>query len=207
MELALNFPLDPSEGSFLKIFPKMKTVLLHICCGPCAISPVGVLEQQGYEVDGFFYNPNIHPFSEYKRRLEAVVGMSERLGLDVLYHRYDFEDFLRKMSAFHQRSEQHRFCWQVRLEETAKMAQAKGIGAFTTTLLSSPYQDIEQIKVLGRQSGAQYGLDFLDLDFRAVFSDSHKFSREWKLYHQNYCGCLYSEKESIEGRQKKGKKD
>lgn len=180
----------------------MKT-LLHVCCGPCAIYPVQFLREQGYQVEGFFYNPNIHQFSEYKRRYQAVIDASDRLGLDTIYHRYDFEDFLRKISSLSSREEQHRFCWRVRLEETARVAKEQGMEFFTTTLLSSPYQDIREIGRLGEAIAQKEGLHFLAMDFRKGFAQSHKMSREWQLYHQNYCGCLYSEKESIEAREKK----
>ena len=179
-------------------------VLLHICCGPCAIYPVKALRQEGYDVAGFFYNPNIHPFSEYEKRYAAVIKMSERMGLDTIYHRYDFEDMLKRMTALPDRPAQHRYCWQIRLEETARVATKEGFGAFTTTLLSSPYQDIAEIARLGENIGATTALEFLNGNFRQGFAESHQVSREWELYHQNYCGCLYSEKESIEQRRKRG---
>ncbi|HAJ56711.1 MAG TPA: hypothetical protein DCL35_02950 [Candidatus Omnitrophica bacterium] len=183
----------------------MSKVLLHICCGPCAISCVEALRQAGFETEGFFYNPNIHPFSEYLKRYEAVIAAGDRMRLSVIYHKYDFEKFLREVSCIENRQEQHRFCWRIRLEETARMAREKEIENFTTTLLSSPYQDIGQIKVLGAEVAAKYGLSFLPEDFRRGFAESHKRSKEWQLYHQNYCGCVYSEKESIEQREKKRK--
>ncbi|MBI5872692.1 MAG: epoxyqueuosine reductase QueH [Candidatus Omnitrophica bacterium] len=183
----------------------MSKALLHICCGPCAIQPVSLLKEEGFEVEGFFYNPNIHPFSEYRKRYEAVVIASERMGLSVIYHKYDFEEFIRKISCIENREEQHSFCWRIRLQEAARVAREKGIESFTTTLLASPYQDVGQIKALGQEVAAKYGLNFLARDFRSGFAASHKASKEWLLYHQNYCGCIYSEKESIEQREKRRK--
>ncbi len=156
-------------------------------------------------MEGFFYNPNIHPFSEYRKRYEALVSAGQNLELSVIYHKYDFEEFLRKVSCIEDRQKQHRFCWSIRLQETACAARNAGIENFTTTLLASPYQDIEEIKILGKEAADKYGLTFLARDFRRGFSESHKISKEWMLYHQNYCGCIYSEKESIEGREKKEK--
>ncbi|MDD5019234.1 MAG: epoxyqueuosine reductase QueH [Candidatus Omnitrophica bacterium] len=179
-------------------------VLLHMCCGPCAIAPVGLLREEGFEVEGFFYNPNIHPYSEYIKRYEAVLAASERLDLNTIYHRYDFEHFLKVVSCVEDRVRQHSLCWRIRLEETARAARAHGAGAFTTTLLSSPYQDVLEITRLGREIAAAEGLEFVMRDFRKGFAQSHKLSREWELYHQNYCGCVYSEKEAIEQRAKKG---
>ena len=177
-------------------------VILHICCGPCAVYPVSALKNEGFDVEGFFYNPNIHPYSEYKKRHEAVLAVAERLSLSVIYHRYDFEKFLREISSIADRGEQHMFCWKIRLEETARVAAEHGIPNFTTTLLSSPYQDIDKIKTLGEELALKYGLRFLAMDFRSGFAESHKASKEWQLYHQNYCGCIYSEKESAEQREK-----
>ena len=154
-------------------------------------------------MEGFFYNPNIHPFSEYRKRYEAVLSVGERLGLNIIHHRYDMEDFLKKLSTFENRKEQHVFCWRRRLEETARIAHREGIPNFTTTLLSSPYQDSDEIKKLGEEVAGAFGLTFLARNFRRGFSESHRLSKEWALYHQNYCGCLYSEKESIEDREKK----
>jgi predicted adenine nucleotide alpha hydrolase (AANH) superfamily ATPase len=179
--------------------------LLHICCGPCAIYPVQALRAEGIEVEGFFYNPNIHPYAEYERRYAAVVEASSRLGLDVLYHRYDDEDFLRKVCAVPDREGQHLLCWRIRLQETARVAQVHGIPQFTTTLLSSPYQDVKAIADLGEAIARERGLTFLARNFRRGFSESHKLSKEWQLYHQNYCGCLFSEKESVAQRQKRKK--
>ncbi|MGE5279740.1 MAG: epoxyqueuosine reductase QueH [Deltaproteobacteria bacterium] len=177
-------------------------VLLHICCGPCAVYPATSLRDQGHAVAGFFYNPNIQPYEEYGRRYEAVVAAAERLSLDVIYHRYDDQDFLRCVRAL-QRDRQHEACWRIRLEETARVARARGFEGFTTTLLSSPYQDIGAIGRIGGEIGASTGLTFLAQNFRQGFAEGHRLSREWKLYHQNYCGCAASEQESAAARAKK----
>jgi hypothetical protein len=179
--------------------------LLHICCGPCAVYPARQLKDEGYEVEGFFYNPNIHPFSEYQKRYEAVVVAGERLGLNIIHHRYDFQEFLKRVACIENRVEQHRFCWRIRLEETAKVASEQGIDCFTTTLLSSPYQDIVEIAALGSAIAEKYRISFLNRNFRKGFAESHKVSKEWELYHQNYCGCLFSEKESIDEKNAKAK--
>ncbi len=181
----------------------MEKVLLHICCGPCAVYPAEILKQEGFETEGFFYNPNIHPFSEYELRREAVVQMCALTGIGVIYHKYDFENFLSQISNISDRDRQHNLCWRIRLKETARIAKDMGVKNFTTTLLSSPYQNIEEIKKIGEDIALDFGLNFLSRDFRKGFLKSHKRSKEWQLYHQTYCGCVYSEKESIEARRKK----
>ncbi|MFA5038291.1 MAG: epoxyqueuosine reductase QueH [Candidatus Omnitrophota bacterium] len=178
-------------------------VLLHICCGPCAIYPVNFLRTEGFDVEGFFYNPNIHPYSEYLKRYEAAISACERLDLKTIFHRYDFEYFLKAVSCLEDRARQHSLCWRIRLQETARVAAQNGIKAFTTTLLGSPYQDVEEICRLGHEIAQERGLEFVKGNFRKGFSQAHQTSREWQLYHQVYCGCLYSEKESVEQRKKK----
>lgn len=177
-------------------------VLLHICCGPCAIHPVQALRAEGHRVSGFFYNPNIHPYSEYRRRYEAVVEAAARLELDVVYHRYDFEEFLKKVVDVTD-EERHRTCWRVRLEVAAGEARRVGCDAFTTTLLVSPHQDQDAIREVGESLSRHYGVGFLYRDFRPGFSEGHRIARTWELYHQNYCGCVYSEKEAAEARERR----
>jgi predicted adenine nucleotide alpha hydrolase (AANH) superfamily ATPase len=135
--------------------------------------------------------------------MDAVLSVGKQLELEIIHHRYDLEDFLKNLSSLKSRDEQHFFCWKKRLEETARMAAHEGIKNFTTTLLSSPYQDVEAIKRLGDEVALTFGVTFLARDFRKGFQKSHQISKEWGLYHQNYCGCLYSEKESIEQREKR----
>jgi len=178
-------------------------VLLHICCGPCAVYPADFLRGQGHQVSGFFYNPNIHPYEEYRRRYEAVVTVGERLKLDVIHHRYDAEEFERRVAPLEDRGRQHEACWRLRLEATARVARDNGMEAFTTTLLASPYQDIAAIGRIGRAAGEEAGLVFLEENFRRGFADSHRQSKEWHLYHQNYCGCAASAQESAAARKRK----
>jgi len=170
-------------------------VLLHICCGPCAIYPATFLRGQGHQVSGFFYNPNIQPYDEYRRRYGAVVTVAERLELEVIHHRYDESEFMRSVAVLEDRGQQHEACWRLRLERTARVAHDNGFEAYTTTLLASPYQDIEAIGRIGHEAGAAAGVAFLVHNFRKGFADSHRQSKEWHLYHQNYCGCAASAQE------------
>lgn len=178
-------------------------VLLHICCGPCAVSPVHILKDEGFDVEGFFYNPNIHPYGEYVNRRQAVAQASHKLGIVTVYPAYDLDPFLKILAGLNSRKEQHFFCWRHRLEETAREAVRRGIPALSTTLLSSPYQDVEAIAAIGDDVARPHGLEFLKRNFRKGFAEGHKISKEWQLYHQMYCGCVYSEKESLEQRRRK----
>jgi len=173
-------------------------VLLHICCGPCAIYCAQRLRDKGNIIEGLFYNPNIHPVAEYANRKAALLKVSEKFDLKINFYRdYTFEDFFRKIS-FHEQDERCHLCWQLRLSETAEYAFKNAFNAFTTTLLISPYQDHEKIRQMGHEAGRKHSVQFLYEDFRVGFKESHVISRQMQLYHQKYCGCVYSERDRYE---------
>ena len=123
-------------------------ILLHICCANCAINPLQRLKEEGHEVTGYFFNPNIHPYQEYQRRLETVRQYSEKTGLAVIYRdEYLLEEFLRNTS--HRVQERCLYCYQVRLEATAREAKGRGFHQFTTTLLESTHQNHALIRKRG----------------------------------------------------------
>ena len=178
-------------------------ILLHTCCAPCLIYPFERLQKEGFEVTGLFYNPNIHPFSEYKKRKQAVEQLNKRLNIDIIYPRYLPEEFFRAVNPEEKNPQRCSACWRLRLETTARIAKDKGFEYFSTTLLVSPYQDQELLKKIGDDIADSEGLKFYYEDFRPGFHDAHKKARAEDIYCQKYCGCSYSE---IERRQKKKKK-
>lgn len=174
-------------------------ILLHICCAPCSIHPYRELKLKDSDsITGFFYNPNIHPYVEYKQRKDAVEDYSKKTGNSIVFHKYDIENFFREVSGNEELGARCKICWRMRLEETANFAKLNGFDAFTTTLLVSPYQDQDQIKQIGRDVSRRVGVDFLYKDFRDGFRDSQKIAKEKGLYRQKYCGCIFSEKERYE---------
>ena len=171
-------------------------LLLHTCCAPCLIYPYESLRQQGYEVEGYFYNPNIHPLSEHKNRKRAIVDYSKANNILVhIEEAYIPEDFFRVVVNNEQSPQRCHLCWKLRLEKTAKFAKDKGIDSFSTTLLVSPYQDIDKIKQIGEEISKEQGVKFVSEDFRVGFRDAHKKAKEIGLYCQKYCGCIFSEME------------
>ena len=169
-------------------------LLLHICCGPCATYPVSELRHAGIEPIGYFYNPNIHPYQEFKKRLSTLKEYAEAVGLDVRYNRnYDFEEFLRSV-AFHEK-ERCKYCYQLRLEMAARAASELGCTHLTSTLLVSPYQKHDLIQRTGERVAQKYGLEFFYQDWREGFRQGQDLAREMNLYRQPYCGCIYSEAE------------
>jgi len=172
--------------------------LLHICCGPCACYPVEQLRNEGMEVWGFFYNPNIHPYQEYLRRLEAVKRVEEELNFKVIYRdRYELEMFLRSVSF--RESDRCRVCYHMRLVACAQVARKGKFDSFSSTLLGSTHQDHQLIRDTGRAVGKEYNIPFRYEDFRAGKAAGRKRSEGFGLYRQQYCGCIYSEKERYLG--------
>lgn len=170
-------------------------VILHICCGPCAIYPVQDLRGQGYEVVGLFYNPNIHPLQEYLRRRQGAMEVARRLDLKMIWKddEYDPGLFLRHI-AFREASRCH-LCYQLRLDRTMSIAGRGNFDFFSTTLLYSIHQQHDRIARLGREMTGNKTLRFLDRDFRPGWKAGIEQSLEWGIYRQTYCGCLYSEVE------------
>jgi predicted adenine nucleotide alpha hydrolase (AANH) superfamily ATPase len=168
--------------------------LIHICCANCAIYPVKMLREQGHSLTGFFFNNNIHPYQEFARRLDTVRDYAEQVSLPVVYdERYLLEDFLGQVGL----SPKTRcdYCYRSRMEETARKAIEEGFDAFTTSLLYSRYQQHEKIRTLGEELARSYGIPFLYQDFRTGWREGIDISKAMGLYRQQYCGCIYSEKD------------
>ena len=169
-------------------------ILLHTCCGPCALYPLRTLRSAGHDVTGFFYNHNIHPYQEYCLRRDAVIQMAELESMPlILRDDYDLEGFLSNVAAAPEL--RCSYCYASRLRATAQVAAEEGFDAFTAALLYSRYQKHDEIRLLGEQIGREFGVLFYYEDFRPGWQDGIRLSRESGLYRQQYCGCIYSEKE------------
>ncbi len=172
----------------------MSRLLLHICCAPCAIYPVETLRAEGVELMGYFYPHNIHPYTECLRRRETLEGYAEAIGLRVIYERgFDLTGFLRR-AAFR---ESHRClpCYHDRLRSAALVARRGRFDAFSTTLLYSRFQKHDDIREIGESVSKATGVPFHYADFRAGWDRGVAESRRMGLYRQQYCGCIYSERE------------
>jgi len=169
-------------------------ILLHICCANCAIYPFQRMKDRGEEVIGFFFNPNIHPYQEYQKRLESTRRYSEAVGFEVIYRdEYLLEEFLRNVS--HHVRERCQYCYSIRLEATAQEAKKNGFDQFSTTLLQSTHQNHSLIKETGERLAKEVGIPFYYEDFRPGWREGVEVSKAMGLYRQQYCGCIYSEKE------------
>ena len=178
-------------------------ILLHVCCGPCALYPLKVMREKGHYVQGYFHNPNIHPFTEFKRRIEALEQMAaaEQFSLTI-DDRYGLTEYLRRV-VFNEET-RCSLCYDMRLEQAAKRAAEEGMVGMTTTLLYSKYQNHDLIREKGEKLARAYGITFYYEDFRQGWQEGINMSKEMGLYRQPYCGCIYSEQERYD--RKSGKK-
>ncbi len=169
-------------------------ILLHCCCGPCSIYPVAALQEEGHDLRGYFFNPNIHPYTEFTKRLDTFSGYTQKIGLPtIIVSNYDLEEYLRSV-AFRE-GERCRICYSVRLQKAAQIARKGKFDAFTTTLLVSPFQKHELIKEIAAAIATETGVPFYYQDFRLGFKEGVLKSKEEKMYRQQYCGCVYSERD------------
>ena len=172
----------------------MEKVLLHCCCAPCSLSCIDPLREEGIEPVAFWYNPNIHPWKEYQARRDCLLTYAPTIGMEVLVQEdYGLREFVQHVAG--DIDGRCTYCYEHRLEETAKFAAANGFEAFTTTLLASVYQRHELIAAAAERFGRQYGVQFLYRDFRLNFRAGNQRARELGFYMQKYCGCVFSEQD------------
>ena len=172
----------------------MSKILLHSCCGPCSVAILDKFANEGKEIISYFYNPNIHPYTEHKARKEAWLELMRQTNTEfILDDSYTLENWLENVA----NSPQNRcnFCYEIRLKAAAIIAKENNCSAFTSSLLISPYQKHDIIKSIGEKIACEYNIDFYYEDFRPLFRKGQQMAREIGLYMQKYCGCIYSEKE------------
>ena len=168
----------------------MTSILMHTCCAPCSLSCIDPLRSEGIEPVAFWYNPNIHPWKEYEARRDCLLAYAPPIEMQVIVD----EDYGLRTFVEHVASDiDHRctYCYQHRLEETARYAAEHGYETFTSTLLASLYQDHDGI----RAAAEEYGVEFLYRDFRPNFRAGNQRARELGFYMQKYCGCVFSEQD------------
>lgn len=179
-----------------------ETVLMHTCCAPCSVACIDSLRAEGIEPVCYWYNPNIHPFTEYRERRNTLRAYAQTVGVRLIERdEYGLRDFLTAVDgAFDARCP---VCYRLRLDAAAQYAAENGFEAFTTTLLISPYQNHELLIETGKAAESRYGVPFLYRDFRPVFHKGQETARALGLYMQKYCGCIFSEEDRYKKRKKK----
>ena len=168
-------------------------LLMHTCCAPCSVYCIEELRKEGIEPTIYWYNPNIHPYTEYKARRDCLKEYTKAINVQAIFEEeYGLDEFC-KEAVKNIEARCVNYCYPVRLRKTFEYAKEHGYDAVTTTLLYSIYQKHDFIKHLMEQYSKEYGIDFLYRDFRVGFWEGHQKAHDLGLYMQKYCGCIFSE--------------
>lgn len=189
-------------------------LLLHICCGPCACYPLKKLRGDGIEPTGYFFNPNIHPYQEWERRLKTAVNFAAATQLTFITDKnYGLREFVAKVTPVIDEplklgatKKRCGICYAWRLEQTAKTAADNGFDAFSSTLFYSIYQNHALMKQIAQVMADRYGVAFYYEDFRTGWDEGIAIARELDLYRQPYCGCVFSEEDRYSKSMRKERK-
>lgn len=176
-------------------------LLLHACCGPCSLEPTRFLANEGHDITIAYMNSNIHPASEYDLRLSTLRAWADRENLPVVEGPYDvraWEGCVGTVASdtYASREDRCRACYRMRLEEAARYASEHGFDGVSTTLTVSPYQYTDIIREELKRAASAYGIASLFEDFRPLYDEATRRSRELGMYRQNYCGCRISQAEA-----------
>ncbi len=169
-------------------------LLLHSCCAPCLIAPYRQLKAGGTKITALWYNPNIHPVTEYRQRLQTLREFAEREGFPLLVKDdYGLREFVKAVAGDIEARCEH--CYRVRLEMAAKTAADMGCDAFSSTLFYSRYQDHELLKEIAAELAEKYRIRFFYRDWRELWDEGTLLSKAAGMYRQKYCGCVFSEED------------
>ena len=188
-------------------------VLLHSCCGPCVSGCMEMLAAERIGITLLWYNPNIHPYTEYAHRKESFLQLcASENQQPIIIDEYGLRDFIRGIGSnletgpASDNAERCRYCYRTRLERTAREACKHGFDTFSTSLLVSPYQQHDVIRTLGEEIAEQYRIGFFYRDFRPHFRPGQARARSMGLYMQKYCGCIFSEEERFAKKEARNEK-
>ncbi len=170
-------------------------LLMHTCCAPCSTYVIKRLREEGYnDITSYWYNINIHPYTEYKARLDALKTYTQMVNIPLIIdYDYGIREFTK--AVINDIDGRCAFCYTSRLERSVKYAKENGYEAFTTTLLVSPYQKHDLIIKIAEGLAEKYDIKFVYFDFREGFREGQQMARDAGIYMQKYCGCIYSEEE------------
>lgn len=174
-------------------------LLLHACCGICSSYPISFLKDIGYEVVVYFYNPNIYPEDEYQKRLEAEKKLCEHFNCELIIGEYEPEIYYNYIKGLENEPEKGLRCdkcFELRLENSAKLAKKLNIKEFTTSMVISPHKNYNKLTRIGETIAKKYDLTYLSTNFRKNdgFLKTNQISKSLNLYRQNYCGCKFAKK-------------
>jgi len=169
-------------------------ILVHTCCAPCLIAPYYQLSEAGHTVSALWYNPNIHPLWEYQKRRDTLRDFAAKESFELIeYDEYGLHSFLQHtLDRVDQRCE---YCYISRIEKVAQEAAERGFDAFSSTLLYSRYQNHDRIIALAEEMSRTYQVGFFYEDWRKLWQEGIRLSKEAGMYRQQYCGCIFSEED------------
>ena len=176
---------------------KKDNIIINTCCAIFSAYPVSYLIDAVYSVSFFFYNPNIYPDTEYQKRLEAEKTLCRHFGGELIEGDYDREKFLNCAKGLENEPEKGKRCiecFKLRLEQTAKLAKAKGIKNFTKSIVISPHMNFALLSSLGQKIVLKDDLNYIGIDFNKKygFLKTNQIAKSLELYRQNYCGCEFA---------------
>ncbi|WP_125143329.1 epoxyqueuosine reductase QueH [Clostridium transplantifaecale] len=183
---------------------EVPTLFLHSCCAPCSSYVLEYLSKY-FRITVFYYNPNIFPPEEYQERLGEIERLVREMPTEhpVKFVAGDYrpEEFFQAVKGYEEDKEGGErcgLCFRMRLFEAARMAKKGGYDWFTTSLTISPLKNAERLNRIGEEAAEEYGVKFLNSDFKKKngYRRSVELSQEYHLYRQNYCGCIYSQREA-----------
>lgn len=194
-----------TEKEILTFGGVKKKLLLHVCCAPCSSYCLEYLSKY-FDITLFFYNPNISPESEYDFRaaeLKRLVTEMELKNLKTVVANYAADEFFTAVKGYEAEPEGGKRCekcFTLRLSKSAEYAKTNGFDYFTTTLSISPLKNAELLNNIGENAGNKYGVKYLFSDFKKKggYLRSIELSKQYNLYRQNYCGCVFSKKHTTE---------
>lgn len=174
-----------------------KKILLHACCGICSGYPISLLQDMGYCVVVYFYNPNIFPDEEYQKRLDAEKTLCSHFGCELIEGVYETEvyyDYVKGLENEPEKGARCDKCFELRLTKAAQKTQELGIKEFTTSMVISPHKNYEKLSEIGLKIAHELNLNYLPLNFRKNdgFLKTNQISKSLNLYRQSYCGCKFA---------------
>ena len=187
-----------------------KKILVHICCSACFSYVYKQLQSNGFNISGFFYNPSTHGRGEYNRRLLDVEKFCQEHRVRLYVPVYDAQEFFAPLVPSRDkksikyvtdkqrwRNKRCQFCQDLLLTKTAQAAKKKKFTFFTTTMLTTPYKDHEEIMNIGLELEQEFGVKFYYRDYRKGYWQGRNYARSHKMHIASYCGCSYSEEEGL----------
>lgn len=183
---------------------KVPSLFLHSCCAPCSSYVLEYLSKY-FDITVFYYNPNIYPEEEYRKRVQEITRLVNSMEFEhpvkLIEGRYDhrnFSEWQKGLEDIPEGGERCFRCYRQRMEEAAKLAKEGGYDYFTTTLSISPLKNAARINEIGEELAEIYHVTHLPSDFKKKngYKRSIELSHEYDLYRQNYCGCIYSRREA-----------